>query len=117
MLQETLEFALREYEGAVVVVSHDRWQRGTRGKRWWIVGEVLNPTQDASHHQDYSIFLDVCFFGYFLRIGIPWDSSPSCTTIWDTVVFDFWVTFSKHRGHANPSLWVRGFLLNFIFPN
>ena len=27
--QETLEFALREYEGAVVVVSHDRWD--TRG--------------------------------------------------------------------------------------
>jgi len=47
-IQETLEFALREYEGAVVVVSHDRW-RGTTKETWWIVGEVevLNPTREC----------------------------------------------------------------------
>ena len=37
--------------------------------------------------------LDVFLKGDFLRIGIPWDSSPSMPTIWENM---FWFTFSKH---------------------
>ena len=41
-----------------------------------VVGEGAgNPTQDTSQHQDDSIFLDLLFLGYFLRIGIPWDEN------------------------------------------
>ena len=43
--------------------------------------------------------LCVCvFLGDFLRI-LPWDSSPSFTTIWDTI---FW-NFLAGIEHANPS--------------
>ena len=39
--------------------------------------------------------------GEVLRIEIPWDSSPSFTTIWENIFLDF---FSKHRRVANLSM-------------
>ena len=79
--QETLEFALREYEGAVVVVSHDRWD--TRNVVKHGGGNGGETCGAGNPHPGYPgipvricwIFKKMCFFlGYFLRIGILWDS-------------------------------------------
>ena len=52
----------------------------------------------------FFVFLGFVFLVDFLRIGIPWDSSPSFATIWENL---FWVTFLFcQKRQANPKFFV-----------